>query len=77
MLVIQESITFLGLLNPEDEGAMIIQNIGNYLPNYKELHPRKLKTITSLFLSLIPSTLHSHIHSSFPLIVLIMKESLN
>jgi len=77
MLVIQESTTFLGLLNHEDEGAMIIQNVGNYLPNYKELDPRKLKIVTSRFLSLIPSTLHSHIHSSFPLIVLIMTESLN
>jgi len=73
MLVIQESTTFVGLLNHEDEGAMIIQNVGNYLPNYKELDLRKLKIVTLLFLSLIPSTLHSHIHSSSPLTVLIMK----
>lgn len=77
MLVILKSTTFLGLLNHEDEGAMIIQNVGHYLPIYKELDPRKLKIVTSLFLFLIPSTLHSHIHSSFPLIVLITKESLN
>jgi hypothetical protein len=65
-LVFQDSTTFLGLLNPEDEGAMILQNVSNYLPNYKESHPQKLKIVISLFLSLIPSILHSHSHSSFP-----------
>jgi hypothetical protein len=41
-LVFQESTIFLELLNPKDEGTIILQNGGNYSPIYIASYPRKL-----------------------------------
>jgi len=56
---------FLGLLTPEDEGATILQNVRNYLPNYKESHPQKLKNCYFTFS--VPHSINTP--SSHPFII--------
>jgi len=34
----------LGLSDPEDEGTMVLRNIGNYLPNDRASHPKSLES---------------------------------
>ena len=35
---------YLGLLDPEDVGALMLWNIGNYLPSDTETHPSRLES---------------------------------
>lgn len=39
-----------GLLDSEDEGSVIIQNIRNYTPNITTLHPTRLDTSAYLLI---------------------------
>jgi len=37
-----------GLLDPEDEGPVMLQNAGNYTANNAESHPSRIETSTDL-----------------------------
>lgn len=54
----------LGWLYPEDEGTMITLKVGNYLPNDKTLHTKRLiiNFIAGLVSSQTPSEHLYHIH---------------
>lgn len=39
----------LGLSDPEDEGTMVLRNIGNYSPKDRESHPKSLESSCMIF----------------------------